>query len=150
MKKLPQVMPTSERLEHNGGLRLHEGNYFAKEACKLDTYLKRKIINAKQHEVGLILFRTFYAANISPGSSMNLEEIRGGRGDFSEKQIAARERLDQALETLTPRGRTTIWYVCLEDQDLREVDKRLNAPYPTSRIVLQESLEALVKHFGRG
>ena len=149
--RLPRVMPTPERLNHDGGLKLNGGTYFAKESCKLDTYLKRDIINDKQHEVGMIMFRTFCLANISRGSSMNLEEIKGGSSDFTDRQLQARQKIDKAFATLTPRGRTTVWYICCEDQDLREVDKRLGAPYPTSRIVLQESLEVLVKHFfGRG
>lgn len=116
----------------------------------------RPMIDAAQFAAGERLRADFTRAAMTPRIGANLSSPvahgRRGGGDsgmhFSELVLAAKERLDLALDAVGPEFSGLLLDVCCFLKGLETVEHERGWPRRTSKIVLGLALDRLARHYG--
>ena len=117
----------------------------------------KPMIDAVQFAAGERLRADFTRAAMTPRIGANLTSPvahgrRGGGGEnaanFSDLVIAAKERLDHALDAVGPEFSGLLLDVCCFLKGLETVEHERSWPRRTSKIVLGLALDRLARHYG--
>ncbi|MBX3519069.1 MAG: DNA replication protein [Xanthobacteraceae bacterium] len=116
----------------------------------------RPMIDAAQFAAGERLRADFTRAAMTPRIGANLSSPvahgRRGGGDsgmhFSDLVLAAKERLDLALDAAGPEFSGLLLDVCCFLKGLETVEYERGWPRRTSKIVLGLALDRLARHYG--
>lgn len=116
----------------------------------------RPMIDAAQFAAGERLRADFTRAAMTPRIGANLSSPvahgRRGGGDngmhFSDLVLAAKERLDLALDAAGPEFSGLLLDVCCFLKGLETVEHERGWPRRTSKIVLGLALDRLARHYG--
>lgn len=116
----------------------------------------RPMIDAAQFAAGERLRADFTRAAMTPriGANLTSPVAHGRRGGgstaehFSDLVIAAKERLDRALDAAGPEFSGLLLDVCCFLKGLETVEHERGWPRRTSKIVLGLALDRLARHYG--
>lgn len=115
----------------------------------------KPMIDAAQFAAGERLRADFTRAAMTPriGASLSSPVAHGRRGGgqsehFSDLVIAAKERLDRALDAVGPEFSGLLLDVCCFLKGLETVEHERGWPRRTSKIVLGLALDRLSRHYG--
>ncbi len=116
----------------------------------------RPMIDAAQFAAGERLREDFTRAAMTPRIGANLSSPvahgkRSGGGDtmhYSEIVLAAKERLNRALDAAGPEFSGLLLDVCCFLKGLETVERERGWPRRTSKIVLGLALDRLARHYG--
>ena len=118
----------------------------------------RPMIDAAQFAAGERLRADFTRAAMTPrlGANLTSPVAHGRRGGgenaahFSDLMIAAKERLDHALDAVGPEFSGLLLDVCCFLKGLETVERERGWPRRTSKVVLGLALDRLARHYGIG
>lgn len=170
MKKVRKP-PSKEFLSQHGVLRTRSENvHIAPDALLVNecesplAWLARRkdangkpMIDASQFAAGERLRADFTRAAMTPRVGANLtspvaHSRRSGGGEdaahFSDLVIAAKERLNHALDAAGPEFSGLLLDVCCFLKGLETVEHERRWPRRTSKIVLGLALDRLARHYG--
>lgn len=115
----------------------------------------RPMIDAAQFAAGERLRVDFTRAAMTPriGANLSAPVAHGRRGGgtsehFSDLVIAAKERLNLALDAVGPEFSGLLLDVCCFLKGLEIVERERNWPRRTSKVVLGLALDRLARHYG--
>lgn len=115
----------------------------------------RPLIEAHQLQAGERLRAEFTAAQMMPRTTSNWHSpIAGRRRDgnagehMTDRMVAARQRIQHALEAAGPEFSGLLLDVCCFLKKLDEVERERRWPARSAKVVLQLALERLARHFG--
>jgi hypothetical protein len=116
----------------------------------------RPMIDAAQFAAGERLRADFTRAAMTPrlGANLTSPVAHGRRGGgenaahFSDLMIAAKERLDHALDAVGPEFSGLLLDVCCFLKGLETVERERGWPRRTSKVVLGLALDRLARHYG--
>jgi hypothetical protein len=117
----------------------------------------RAMIAPHQLQAGERLRADFTRAHLMPRTTSNWSSPMssgGGRdggnraGDFTEATIAARQRVNQALEAAGPEFSGLLLDVCCFLKGLADLEKDRGWPARSAKVVLQLGLDRLARHYG--
>jgi hypothetical protein len=118
----------------------------------LDRYKQRQEITETQWKAGDTLRADFYLAGMEPRIIGSYQEPSHGKGEITDRQVAARQRFRHAMQAIGPEFSSAVVNVCLLDQS--SAISFINRGYAKRRaeIVGMEFLKAglgrLAKHYG--
>lgn len=116
----------------------------------------RCLITPHQLQAGERLRADFTGASMMPRTTSNWESpiagARRGAGDraatFTEIAIAARERVNRALEAAGPEFSGLLLDVCCFLKGLEDIERERLWPPRSAKVVLQLALDRLARHYG--
>lgn len=116
----------------------------------------RCLIAPQQLQAGERLRADFTSASMMPRTTSNWESpiagARRGAGDgaatFTEIAIAARERVNRALEAAGPEFSGLLLDVCCFLKGLEDIERERLWPQRSAKVVLQLALDRLARHYG--
>ncbi len=116
----------------------------------------RPMIDAAQFAAGERLREDFTHAAMTPRIGANLTSPvahgRRGGGDnavhFSERVLAAKERMSRAMDAVGPEFSGLLLDVCCFLKGLETVEQERGWPRRTSKVVLGLALDRLAQHYG--
>jgi len=116
------------------------------------------LISEAQFMAGERLRMDFERACRLPHVTANLSADGGGRRDQGgreaafadriDRQIAARQRLEQALERVGPDHAPVLLDVCCLASGIAQVETRYGWPQRSGKVVLSIALNELARHYG--
>jgi hypothetical protein len=117
----------------------------------------RPLIEPHQFLAGEALRADFTRARLMPRTTSNWESpIATGRrtgnsaGHFSDSVIAARQRVNNALDAVGPEVSGLLVDVCCFLKRLEDIERERKWPARSAKIVLQLGLTQLARHYGLG
>lgn len=112
----------------------------------------QSLIAPSQLQAGERLRRDFTAARAMPRLGVDWQRQGGSAGaaglHVTEMQIAARQRLRQALNAAGPEFAGLLLDVCCFLKKLEDVERERHWPVRAAKIVLQLGLARLARHYG--
>lgn len=116
----------------------------------------RSLIEPQQLQAGERLRVDFTIANLMPRTTSNWENpIEPGRraaghgtASGTDANIAARQRVQQALDTVGPEFSGLLLDVCCFLKRLEDVERERVWPARSAKVVLQLGLDRLARHYG--
>jgi hypothetical protein len=117
----------------------------------------RAMIAPHQLQAGERLRADFTRAHLMPRTTSNWSSpmSSGGRreggnrdGDFTDAMIAARQRVNQALEAVGPEFSGLLLDVCCFLKGLADLEQDRGWPARSAKVVLQLGLDRLARHYG--
>ncbi len=115
----------------------------------------RPLIDTMQLQAGERLRADFTIGHMMPRTSSSWDGIGArGRGEspaglhFSERTLAARQRVSRAMETVGPDFAGLLLDVCCFLKGLDDVERERSWPARSGKIALQLGLNALARHYG--
>jgi len=112
----------------------------------------RPLIEPHQLLAGERLRADFTHAHLMPRTTSNWDSpIRtgaGGAGDFTDRMIAARQRVDNALDRVGPEFAGLLLDVCCFLKRLEDIERERAWPARSAKVVLQLGLDRLARHYG--
>ncbi len=115
------------------------------------------LISQIQFDAGERLRADFTFAQMSPRVTVNWSAEPGGQGrrsapgmgvDIQDHVMAAAERVRMALKSVGPELSGILIDVCCHLKGLEQVERALNWPQRSARIVLGKALDVLARHYG--
>lgn len=117
----------------------------------------RTLIDTVQLQAGERLRTDFTAAQMTPRVTSSWGGAIGARGGrsaavlhHSESAVAARQRVNRALDSAGPEFAGLLLDVCCFLKGLEDVERERNWPARSGKIVLQLGLDRLARHYGYG
>jgi hypothetical protein len=114
----------------------------------------RPLIDPHQFAAGERLRSDFTLAQLTPRVTSNWSSPgargRGGnvQGDFTDRVIAARQRLRRAIDEAGPEFSGLLMDVCCFLHGLEDAERTRGWPARSAKIVLQLGLDRLARHYG--
>lgn len=115
----------------------------------------RPLIDSAQFAAGERMRADFTRAAMTPRVTANwiapvVQGRRGGEGisAFSDVVIAAKERLNRAIESVGPEFSGLLLDVCCFLKGLETVERERRWPQRTAKVVLGLALDRLARHYG--
>lgn len=116
----------------------------------------KPLIDAAQFAAGERLRADFTRAGMTPriGANLTSPVAHGRRGggegasNFSDVVLAAKERLNRALDAAGPEFSGLLLDVCCFLKGLETVERERGWPRRTSKVVLSLALDRLARHYG--
>ena len=114
----------------------------------------RPMIEPHQLLAGERLRADFTRAHLMPRTTSNWESpissdrSGGGVCTFTEKMIAARQRVHQALDAAGPEFAGLLVDICCFLKGLEDIERARAWPTRSAKIVLQLALDRLARHYG--
>ena len=115
----------------------------------------RALIEPHQFQAGERLRADFTCAHMMPRTTSNwASPISSGRrggeraADFTETMIAARQRVQQALDAAGPKFGGLLLDVCCFLKGLDDIERERAWPSRSAKVVLQLALDRLARHYG--
>lgn len=112
------------------------------------------MIDANQFVAGERLRADFTRAQMSPRVTSNWGTPAGGRGtsrgagEMTDAIVAARQRVNQALEACGPEFAGLLLDVCCFLRGLEDIERERRWPARSAKVVLQLALDRLARHYG--
>ena len=113
------------------------------------------LIESHQLQAGERLRTDFTRANLMPRTTSNWESpiSSGRRGSsgvaaFTETMIAARQRVHQALDAVSPEFAGLLLDACCFLKGLEDIERERRWPARSAKVVLQLALDRLARHYG--
>ncbi|MEM1102699.1 MAG: DUF6456 domain-containing protein [Pseudomonadota bacterium] len=114
------------------------------------------LISAAEYDAGERLREDFTCASLSPRVTCDLSAVvvaSGRRGPAdgltdSERALAAKRRLEQALDAVGPQLSGVLISVCCHLQGLEDAERGFGWPQRSGKVVLKLALERLAVHYG--
>lgn len=109
-----------------------------------------------QFAAGECLRRDFERAQIAPGVTMRWDPVRVGGGGQDRllgsggRQIAARERFNQAVATAGPGLSDILWRVVCSGESLPYAERSLDWPVRSGKLVLRLALDRVAQFYRIG
>lgn len=109
-------------------------------------------IDARQFDAGERLRADYERAQLSPGVTMSWDPVRvdgGGRDGMTptERQIAAKDRLDGAMAEAGRGLNDVLWRVVCGCESLPEAEKGLGWPVRSGKLVLKIALDRVADFY---
>jgi hypothetical protein len=114
----------------------------------------RALIEPHQLLAGERLRADFTRAHMMPRTTSNWEspvanDCKGaGAGHFTDTMIAARQRVQQALDRVGPEFAGLLLDVCCFLKRLEDIERERAWPARSAKVVLQLALDRLARHYG--
>ena len=115
----------------------------------------RALIEPHQFQAGERLRADFTCAHMMPRTTSNwssgvASERRGpsGAADCTEATIAARQRVNAALEAVGPEFSGLLLDLCCFLKGLEDIERDRGWPARSAKVVLQLGLDRLARHYG--
>ena len=117
----------------------------------------RALVTPHQLQAGERLRSDFTRAHLMPRTTSNWSNpmSSGGRaesgnraGDFTDAMIAARQRVNQALDAVGPEFSGLLLDVCCFLKGLAELEQKQGWPARSAKVVLRLALDRLARHYG--
>jgi hypothetical protein len=115
----------------------------------------RALIEPHQFQAGERLRADFTCAHMMPRTTSNWSSPiqsarRGGEraAGFTEAMIAARHRVNQALDAAGPEFGGLLLDICCFLKGLEDIERERAWPPRSAKVVLQLALERLARHYG--
>jgi len=114
----------------------------------------KPFLDAEHAEAGERLRSDYTRAQLMPSLTVNWEQpmAQGARASegltLSESAMAARKRVGEALAAVGPELESVLVEVCCHLQGLEAVERALQLPPRTGKVVLRIALAALARHYG--
>lgn len=117
----------------------------------------RPLISEKEYEAGDRLRRDFTLARMDPRVTTDWTVALAAGGarragadfaDASDRALAARERVAEALTAVGPGLRGVLLAVCCHLEGLEDAERALGWPRRAGKVVLQIALDRLAAHYG--
>lgn len=109
-----------------------------------------------QYTAGECLRRDFERAQIAPGLTMRWDPVRvqGGSRDpelsEGERQIAARQRFQRAVDAAGPGLSDVLWRVVCAGEGLPDAERGLGWPVRSGKLVLRLALDRVAGYYRIG
>jgi hypothetical protein len=118
----------------------------------------KPFLSEAQFEAGEAMRRDFEMAGMTPRLTTDLSgRPAGDRHSFTgrgltptERQVAAKQRLDRALEAVGPDLSDVVLRVCCFLEGIEAAERALGWPTRSGKLVLGIALDRLVRHYGLG
>lgn len=112
----------------------------------------RTMIDAAQFAAGERLRLDFTRAHLTPRVTSNWSAPTGssgtGAGEITDVIVAARQRVNSAMEAVGPEFSGVLLDVCCFLHGLEQVERERNWPLRSGKVVLQLALDRLARHYG--
>lgn len=113
----------------------------------------RALISAEQFVAGERLRADFTRGNLTPRITSNWGAPTGragggGAGEMTDLVVAARQRVQLALEACGPEFSGILLDVCCFLRGLEDVERERGWPSRSAKVVLQLALDRLARHYG--
>lgn len=113
----------------------------------------RPFLSPAEVEAGERFRRDFTQARLSPrlGAQLAAPVARGGAAamaDYSDIVLAARQRLDRAMEAVGPDFASLLLDICGFLKGLEQAERERQWPLRTAKVVLKLALGALARAYG--
>ncbi|MGB6349296.1 MAG: DUF6456 domain-containing protein [Pseudolabrys sp.] len=116
----------------------------------------RALIDAHQLQAGERLRADFTRAHLMPRTTSNwTNPISSGRGNggrgpgtFTDTMIAARQRVNRALNAVGPEFSGLLLDICCFLKGLEDIERERAWPARSGKVVLQLALDRLARHYG--
>ncbi|QDL96727.1 DUF6456 domain-containing protein [Rhodopseudomonas palustris] len=114
----------------------------------------RALISAEQFVAGERLRADFTRANMTPrvtsnwGAPTGRAGQGGGAGEMTDLVVAARQRVQHALDACGPEFSGVLLDVCCFLRGLEDVERERGWPSRSAKVVLQLALDRLARHYG--
>jgi len=114
----------------------------------------RSLISAEQFVAGERLRADFTRGNLTPRVTSNWGAPTGragsgaGAGEMTDVVIAARQRVQRALDGCGPELAGILLDVCCFLRGLEDVERERGWPSRSAKVVLQLALDRLARHYG--
>ena len=113
----------------------------------------RTLISAEQFVSGERLRADFTRGNLTPRITSNWGAPTGcsgggGAGEMTDLVVAARQRVQLALEACGPEFSGILLDVCCFLRGLEDVERERGWPLRSAKVVLQLALDRLARHYG--
>lgn len=113
-------------------------------------------LSGGQREAGERLSRDFVRGQMQPRISANWEasvasnsgRSANGAADISDTAMAARQRIDRAVQAIGPELSGVVLDVCCFEKGLELVERERRWPARSAKIMLRSGLSALSRHYG--
>ncbi len=113
-------------------------------------------LSGHQREAGERLSRDFVRGHMQPRISANWEasvassSVRSANGtaDISDSAMAARQRIDRAVQAIGPELSGVVLDICCFEKGLELVERERQWPARSAKIMLRSGLSALSRHYG--
>ncbi|AZN72686.1 hypothetical protein D5400_16660 [Georhizobium profundi] len=113
-------------------------------------------LSGQQREAGERLSRDFVRGHMQPRISANWEasvasssgRSANGAADISDSAMAARQRIDRAVQAIGPELSGVVLDVCCFEKGLELVERERQWPARSAKIMLRSGLSALSRHYG--
>ncbi|MFN0042236.1 MAG: DUF6456 domain-containing protein, partial [Alphaproteobacteria bacterium] len=113
----------------------------------LDRLKARRIISPIQWRAGSRLYKTYFAAGISPSLSGSMERSSRGTREYSDRQAEARGEFKLALNAAGPGLASVAFDVACGDLPLESVEFSRGWPRGAAGVVLRLALTAIAAHY---
>jgi hypothetical protein len=114
----------------------------------------RAFLGPEEIEAGERFRQDFTLAGLSPALSARWDAPAGGRGsgalDYADVVLAARQRLNRAIDAVGPDLADLLLDVCGFLKGLEAAEAERHWPARTAKVVLKLGLAALARHYGLG
>ena len=109
-------------------------------------------LTCRQYAAGERLRADFEAAQLAPSITMRWDAVRipssGDRGlTGSERQLAAKQRFDSAMECAGPGLADVLWRVACAGEALADAERALEWPARSAKLVLRLALERVAAFY---
>ncbi|PZA13224.1 DNA replication protein [Rhodopseudomonas palustris] len=114
----------------------------------------RALISAEQFVAGERLRADFTRGNLTPrvtsnwGAPTGRAGSGGGAGEMADVVVAARQRVQHAVEACGPEFSGILLDVCCFLRGLEDVERERGWPSRSAKVVLQLGLDRLARHYG--
>ncbi|MFZ5740195.1 hypothetical protein BJ123_106116 [Rhodopseudomonas thermotolerans] len=113
----------------------------------------RALISAEQFVAGERLRADFTRGNLTPRVTSNWGAPTGragggGAGEMTDVVVAARQRVQLALDACGPEFSGILLDVCCFLRGLEDVERERGWPSRSAKVVLQLALDRLARHYG--
>jgi hypothetical protein len=113
----------------------------------------RGLVDARQYEAGERLRGDWTVAGLSPRVTMRWDAGARSTGDGLDPalaQIAAKRRVDAALDAVGPGLKDVLWRIVCAGEGMEAAERALGWPARTGRVVLTLALDRLADFYGLG
>lgn len=113
----------------------------------------RGLVDARQYEAGDRLRGDWTIAGLGPRVTMRWDagaRSTGGGLDPTLAQIAAKRRMEAALEAVGPGLRDVLWRIVCAGEGMETAERALGWPARAGRVVLTLALDRLADFYGLG
>jgi hypothetical protein len=141
---------TSARIKQNDIEKVESargGVEFRATQNPLDYYLKRKNITVHEFRAGDRLFRDFSVSGQTQSMIADLNPVKGGLKNYTQKQMDARDRWREAMASVDGLvGKLMVLNVCCYGYWLKDINYN---PYGPAQAMprFKEALCCLIKHY---
>ncbi|MBI1274497.1 hypothetical protein GC177_00805 [bacterium] len=118
----------------------------------LDLLLLKNMLTSAEHKAGSRFARDFSIGSVGRVATASWKERTGKSAismDMTTRQVQSRMSFNRAWNSLAPSLRDIAWRICCFDEGLEQVEKSLNLPRRSAKVLLAAALDQLNLHYSR-